>query len=88
MSYLRIVKNNSKKYNLQPQILKGGYEHALISLLIYKQNKSQWKPYLLDDVLGLAYVISKHSNCVQKGTGVSYKNPLTEATLARSCLRK
>ena len=39
-----------------------------------------------DDVLGLAYVVAKHGNSIQKITGVSYGNSLTEAALGWSCL--
>ena len=34
----------------------------------------------------MAYVISKHGNCVQKITAVSCRNSLTESALAWSCL--
>ena len=59
----------------------------MITLSKYKRNEKQWKRCLIDNVLGLAYVISKHGNCVQKITGVSYKNSLTEAAPAWSWLR-
>ena len=45
-----------------------------------------WRPYLIDDVLGLPYVLAKHGTSIQKITGVSYKNSLTEAALGWSCL--
>ena len=66
------LKTIQKEYNRQLQLLKGEIEHDLITLSNYKQHDNQWKPYLIDDVLGLAYVISKHGNCVQKITNVSY----------------
>ena len=43
--------------------------------------KTYFRPYFIDDVLGLAYGIAEHGNSIQKITGVSYKNSLTEASL-------
>ena len=42
--------------------------------------------YLVDDPLGLAYIVAKHGNSIKKITGVSNKNSLTEAALGWSCL--
>ena len=42
----------------------------------------------MDDALGLAAVIAKHGNKIQKLTGVSFKNSLTESSLAWSTLGK
>ena len=36
--------------------------------------KKTWRPHLVDDVLGLAYVVAEHFNEIQKITGVSLKN--------------
>ena len=47
--------------------------HDLINIGNYKDYENLWRPYLIDDVLGLAYVIAKHGNSIQKITGVSYK---------------
>ena len=41
---------------------------------------------MIDHVLGLADDISKHGNSAQKITGVSFKNSMTESTLAWTCL--
>ena len=60
------IKTIQKEYIIQPTLLKGEMEHDLITLSNYKQHENQWKPYLIDDVLGLAYGISKHGNDVQK----------------------
>ena len=76
------MKDVQEEYNIQPQLLKGKIAHDLITLSNYKEHESLWKPYLIDDVLGLAYVVSKHGNSIQKITGVSYKNSLTESSLA------
>ena len=76
------LKDIQKEYDIQPQVLKGERAHDLITLNNYKEHEKLWKSYLIDDVLCLAYVVSKHGNSIQKITGVSYKNSLTE-----SCLR-
>ena len=44
--------------------------------------------YLIDDVLGLAAVVAKHGNKIQKITGVSFKYSLTESSLAWFTLGK
>ena len=77
-----------KEYNIQPQLIKGEIDHNLITLSNYKEHEKLWKPYLLDDVLGLAAVVAKHGNKIQKITGVSFKNLLTESSLAWSTLGK
>ena len=79
------LKTIQKQYNIQQQLLKGEIVHDFITLSNWK-HENQWKPYLIDDVLGLTYVISKLGNCVQKITGVSYKNSLRKSALAWSCL--
>ena len=66
MSYLGISKRDSKEYNIQPHLLKRENEHDLITLSNYKDHERLWRPYLIDDVLGLAYVVSKHGNSIQK----------------------
>ena len=72
------LKSIQKEYNIQPQLLKSENELALFTFSKYKQQENQWKPSIKDDVLGLAYVISKHSDCVQKITGFPYKNSMSE----------
>ena len=59
--------------------------HDLIKICNYQDYENLWRPYLIDDVLGLAYVIVKHGNSIQKITGVSYKNSLTETSFGWSC---
>ena len=63
-----------KEYNIQPQLIKGEIDNSLITLLNYKEHGKLWKPYLIDDVLGLAAVVARHGNKIQKLTGVSFKN--------------
>ena len=82
------LKDIRKEYNIQPQLLKGEIAHDLIKLSNYKEHEKLWKPYLVDDVLGLTYVVSKHGNSIQKITFVSYKNSLTESSLGWACLGK
>ena len=77
-----------KEYNLQLQQIKGEIDHNLITLSNYKEHEKLWKPYLVDYVLRLAAVVAKHGNKIQKLTGVSFKNSLTESSLAWSCLEK
>ena len=82
------LKSIQKEYNIQPDLMKGEIDHDLISISKYKDYENLWRPYLIDNVLGLAYVAAKHGNRIQKITGVSYKNSLTEAALGWSCLRR
>ena len=77
-----------KEYNIQPQPIKGEIDHNLKTLSNYKEHEKVWKPYLIDDVLGIAAVVAKHDNKIQKVTGVLFKNSLTETSLARSTLGK
>ena len=80
------LKKIQKEYNIQPQIIKGEIDHNLKTLSNYKEHENIWKPYLIDDVLGLAVVVAKHGNKIQKLTGVLFKNSLTESSLAWSTL--
>ena len=80
------LKKIQKEYNIQPQLIKGEIDHNLITLSNYKEREHLWKPYLVDDVLGLAAVIARHGNKIQQLTGVSFKNSLTESSLAWSTL--
>ena len=80
------LKSIQKEYNIQPDLKKCEIDYDLIKIAKYKDYENSWRPYLIDDVLGLAYVVVKHGNSIQKITGVSYKNSLTEAALGWSCL--
>ena len=64
------LKEIQKDYNIQPHFLKGEYSHDLITLSTKKKDENHWKLYLIDDVLGLVFVISKHGNCILNLTGV------------------
>ena len=65
------LKSIQTKYNIQPDLMKGEINHDLINIGKYEDNENLWRPILIDDVLGLAYVNAKHGNSVQKSTGVS-----------------
>ena len=80
------LKSKQKEYNIQPDLMKGEINQDLINIALYKDYENLWRLYFIDDVLGLAYVLAKHGNSIQKITGVSYKNSLTEAALEWSCL--
>ena len=64
----------------------GEINQDLINIGNYKDYENVWRPYFIDDVLGLAYLIAKHGNSIQKLTGVSYENSLAEAALGWPCL--
>ena len=66
--------------------MKGEINHDLINIGKYKDYENLRRRYVKDDVLGLAYVIAKHGNSIQKIAGVSYKNSLTEASVGWACL--
>ena len=80
------LKSIQKEYNIQPDLMKSEIDHDLINIGKYKSYENLWRPYLIDDILGLAYVFDRHGERIQKITGVSYKNALTEAVLGWFCL--
>ena len=82
------LKSIQKEYNIQPDLVKGEIYHDLINFGNCKDYKNLWRPFIIDDLLGLAYIIAKHSNSIRKITGISYKNSLTEATLGWYCLER
>ena len=83
-----MFKRHSKRNNIQAEFLKGENPHNLNTLSSYIEHENLWKPYLIDDVLGLAYIISQHGNSVRKITGVSNRNSLTVSSLAWNCLSR
>ena len=70
-----------KEYGLQPELLKGDIEHSIINKKNFIELKHIWKPYLISDVLCLAFIYARHSMEMQKMTGFGIKNCLTEASL-------
>ena len=77
-----------KEYNVQPELLKSNMEHNQVNIHNYKDLEHIWKPYLKLDILGLASLIAKHGNDIQSITKVSFKNSLTESSLAWSTFGK
>ena len=75
-----------KEYEIQPQLLKTEMEHNDVTLYNYREKKHIWKPYLINDILGLAMLVARHGNKIQKTTGVSFKNSLTQSSLSWSTL--
>ena len=75
-----------KEYIIQPDLMKDEINHDLINIGKYKDYENLWRPYLMDEVIGLVYIIAKHSNSVKKSTGVSLRSSLTEAALNWACL--
>ena len=82
------LKKIQKEYNIQPQLIKGEIDQNFMTLSNYKEHEKSWKSYLVDDVLCLAAVEAKHAKKFQKSTSVSFKNSITESSLAWSCLGK
>ena len=75
-----------KEYGLQPEILKGEIEHSVINKNNFVELRHIWEPYLLSDVLCLAFIYARHSMEMQKMTGFGIKDCLTEASLGWKCL--
>ena len=74
-----------KEYGLQPELLKGEIEHSIINKNNFIELRHIWKPYLISDVLCLAYIYARHSMEMQKMTGFGIKDCLTEASLGWKC---
>ena len=65
------LKSIQKEYNIQPNLKKGESDHDSLNIGNYKGYENLWRPYLIEDVLGLPYVVAKHGNSIQEITGVS-----------------
>ena len=74
-----------KKYGLQPEILKGEIEHSVINKNNFVKLRHIWEPYLISDVLCLAFIYARHSMEMQQITGFGIKDCLTEASLGWKC---
>ena len=70
-----------KEYGLQPELLKGEIDHSIINKKNFVELRHIWEPYLISDVLCLAFIYARHSMEMQKMTGFGIKACLTEATL-------
>ena len=74
-----------KEYGLQPELLKGEIEHSIININNFAELRHIWEPYLISDVLCLAFIYARHSMEMQKMTGFGIKDCLTEASLGWKC---
>ena len=77
-----------KEYGLQPELLKGEIEHSVINENNFLELRHFWEPYLISDVLCLAFIYSRHSMEMQKMAGFGIKDCLTEASLGWKCFGK
>ena len=75
----------AKEYGLQPELLKGEIEHSNINKNNFVELRHIWEPYLISDVLCLAYIYARHSMEMQKMTGFGIKDCLAEASLGWKC---
>ena len=73
---------------LQPELLKGEIEHSIINKNNFAVLKHIWEPYLISDVLCLAFIYATHSMEMQKMSGFGIKDCLTEASLGWKCFGK
>ena len=74
-----------REYNLQPELLKGEIDHSVINKNNFVKLRHIWEPYLVSDVLCLAFIYARHSMEMQKMSGFGIKDCLTEASLGWKC---
>ena len=74
-----------REYGLQLELLKGEIEHSVINKNNFADLKHIWEPYLLSDVLCLAFIYARHSMEMQKMSAFGIKDCLTEASLGWKC---
>ena len=77
-----------REYGLQPELLKGEIEHSIINKNNFAEIGHIWEPYLISDVLCLAYIHARQSMEMQKMTGFGIRDCLTEARLGWKCFGK
>ena len=53
-----------REYNLQPELLKGEIDHSVINKNNFAELRHIWEPYLISDVLCLAFIYARHSEIV------------------------
>ena len=80
------LKKIGKEYELQPELLKGEIDHSTINKNNFVELKHTWEPYLISDVLCLAFIYARHSMEMQNMSGFGIKDCLTEASLGWKCL--
>ena len=74
-----------REYNLQPELLKGEIEHSIINKNNFVELRHIWEPYLISDVLCLAFIYARHAMEMQRMSGFGIKDCLTEASLGWKC---
>ena len=74
-----------REYGLQPELLKGEIEHSIINKNNFAELGHIWEPYLISDVLCLAFIYARHSMEMQKMSGFGIQDCLTEASLGWKC---
>ena len=74
-----------REYGLQPELLKGVIEHSFINKNNFADLRHIWEPYLISDVLCLAFIYARHSMEMQKMSGFDIRDCLTEASLGWKC---
>ena len=77
--------NKDREYGLQPESLKGEFEHSVINKSNFTDLKHVWEPYLRLDVLCLAFKNARHSKEMQKMSISGIEDCLTEASLGWKC---
>ena len=75
----------AKEYGLQPELLKGEIEHSINNKNNFIELRHIWEPYLISDVLCLAFIYARHSMEMQKMSVFGIKDCLTEASLGWKC---
>ena len=73
------------EYNLQAELLKGEIEHSIIKKNNFAELRHICEPFLISDVLCLAFIYARHSMERQKMSGFGIKDCLTEASLGWKC---
>ena len=74
-----------REHNLQPELLKGEMDHSIFNKNNFVKLRHIWEPYLISDVLCLAFIYARHSMEMQKMSGFGIKDCLTEASLGWKC---
>ena len=74
-----------RKYGLQPDFIRGEFEHSLIIESNLADLRHILEPNLKVDVLCLAFIFARHSMEMQNISGFGIKDCLTEANLGWKC---
>ena len=76
-----------REYGLQPELLKGEFEHPVIIKSNFAYLGHIWEPYLNLDVLCSAFINARHSREVHKVSGFGFRDCLTKASLQMKMFR-